>query len=452
MEHSALVVVDSGLVMVGSRGNVSPSSPGLALIDGDGLKVGIDAQLNARLKPRRIHSRFWQLLGTQPLGPPFPHHLRTADLAHAHLSEVWRATGGDAGEGILVVPGSFASEQLALLLGIAKAAYMPVRGLVDLGVAAAADRATRKRCFHLDLHLHRAFLTEIEHGAEVARGRVWENDGVGLAGLWDIWARTIARLFVRQTRFDPLHLAVSEQLLYVELRRHLEELIEHETTRVSIASGGRIHAIDLIRHEMVNASRDAIDLISGWVEENANLEEATLLVSNHMALVPGLVDRFRETAQREVAILHPAAAGSAALRHAEHIVSRAEALPFVTRLPGYDARPPGPVTVPVTPPVGTKSGVSSPTHLVIDGVAQLISEEPTVIPLGTTPGSEEADLECEGPVTIRRIGATVVVEAPPGLAVVVNGQKVESSTILSTGDRLHLGKPPREVILVTMVS
>ena len=452
MGRVALVAVDSGLTVVGSRGNVSAPSPGLALIDGDVLLVGHEAQKNARLRPRRVHSRFWHFLSTQGLKRPFPHHLRTADLVHAHLSDIWRNAGGDTDEAILVVPGVYTKEQLALLLGIAGAADIPVGGLVDLGVAAAADRDIRGRCFHLDLHLHRAVLTEIENGKDVVRGRVWENNAVGLAGLHDLWARTVARLFVRQTRFDPLHVAATEQDLYLGLPGHIEALTDLETTRISIETGGRQHSIDVERREMVNVTRDTITLISAWVGNFADLEDSTLLLSHHMALVPGLVNHLRETTDCEIAVLHPAAAGSAALSHAKDIVTHEGALPFVTRLPGYDARPPGPVTVPVTPPSGTESGIGGPTHLVVDGVAQPITEEPTIIPLGETPASESAHAGSHPPVTIRRVGSTVIVEAPPEVVVVVNGQTVESSAALATGDRLHLGEPPHEVILVTMVS
>jgi hypothetical protein len=71
MERVALVVVDSGIAVVGSRGNLSSPSPGLALLDGGSLLVGKDALHSARLKPRWVHSRFWQLLGTQHLERPF---------------------------------------------------------------------------------------------------------------------------------------------------------------------------------------------------------------------------------------------------------------------------------------------------------------------------------------------------------------------------------------------
>ena len=453
MGRVALVLVDPGVVAVGSRGNLSAPSPGLAVLDGDGLLVGNDARRISRLKPRRVHSRFWQLLGTKPLERPFPHHLRTADLAHAHLSEVWSTAGREANEVILVLPGVYSSEQIALLLGVAAAAEIPVRGMVDLAVAAAADRAGRGRCFHLDLHLHRAVLTEIERGPEVIRGRVWQHDGVGLSGLYDLWARTAARLFVRQTRFDPLHLAATEQELYLDLPRQIQALQEHETTRVTIAAGGNEHAIDLEGRDMTEATRSVTEMLSAWVRNSADLEETTLLVSDHLAAVPGLIEHLRETKGAEIVLLHPAAAGSAALGHADRIVTDSDALPFVTRLPGYDARPPGPVTVPVTPPTGTGPSTVIPTHLVVDGVATAITERPINLAIGgpAHPETYGPDGVPQKPIVVRRVGGTVLVEAPPGVPVVVNGSAVESSAAVATGDRLQIGEPPLELLFVTMV-
>ena len=121
MERLALELVDSGLIMVSPRGNVSAPSPGLAIVDGNTLEVGHDAARSARLKPRRLHSRFWQSLGTAPLARPFPHHLRAADLAHAHLQSLWALTGGTAEEVLVAAPGLWSEEQLGLLLGIAGA-------------------------------------------------------------------------------------------------------------------------------------------------------------------------------------------------------------------------------------------------------------------------------------------------------------------------------------------
>ena len=126
MERVAIELVDSGLAAVSSRGRVSTPSPGLAIVDGGTLLVGLDAASQARIKPRRLHSRFWHELSGDGLPRPFPGHLRTADLAHAHLKGVWQEIHGGADEVFLAVPGVFTRQQLGLVLGIANACTLPV--------------------------------------------------------------------------------------------------------------------------------------------------------------------------------------------------------------------------------------------------------------------------------------------------------------------------------------
>jgi hypothetical protein len=445
VERLALELVDSGLIMVSHRGHVSASSPGLAIIDGNSLEVGHDAARSARLKPRRLHSHFWQSLGTTPLERPFPHHLRTADLAHAHLQSLWTSTGGTAEEVLVAVPGLYSQEQLALLLGIAGACGMPIRGLVDVAVAAAADRETHPCCLHLDLHLHRAVLTEMEHGSEIVRRTVEEETRVGLLGLHDIWARMLAQKFVRMTRFDPLHKAATDQVLYIQLPDHLAALDQRESTPVTISSGGRRHTIELERRDVVAAATPAYEILSTWVRGRSSDDETTLLLGDRIAALPGLATYLRENTNLEIATLHPAASGSAVLHHADRIRSSEDALPLVTRLPGYDARPPGPVTISVNPPPHTAGEIEAPTHLVVGGVAHQITDQ--AFPVGTV---EAAAGDGEEHATIRRLRNQVVLEFPPGATVLLNGEVLDGDAALTTGDRLRLGSSADEILLVTM--
>ena len=446
MELLGLELVDTGLQFVSSRGQLSQPSPGLALIDGDELAVGADAQCSARLNPRRLHSRFWQELSTTPLGRPFPSYLRTADLAHAHLKAVWDAVGSGAEEVIIAVPGIYSDDQFALLLGITRELAIPVRGLIDAAVAATVDREVAPHCLHLDLHLHRAVLTELEHGEEIVRKAVSIEPRVGLFGLRDTWTRVIAQTFVRATRFDPLHLAATEQVLYAQLADHLEALAQRDSTQVRISSGGRLHTVEVDRTPIVDAARSAYDNLSSLVSDHAHPDGATLLLSHRAAALPGLVDHLEEHTGLPVAVLHPAAAGGGALAHADRIRSSDSALPFVTRLPGHDARPPGAVTVAVTPPPDGARHL--PTHLVMDGVAHRIGSDPLV--LGPTGVDDGADLD-HRPATVRRLADQAVLDAPAEAGVTVNGEPLEGRAALAPGDRLRLGPSDREILVVAMV-
>ena len=441
----SLELVDAGLQIVSARGQLSRPSPGLAVVDGSELAVGLDAESIARLKPRRLHSRFWQELGNAPLGRPFPGFMRTADLAHAHLKTVWDAVGADAEEVFVAVPGIYTDEQLALFLGIAGELAVPVCGLIDAAVAAISDREVTSHCLHLDLHLHRAVLTVLERGDEIVTTAVHVEPRVGLLGLRDTWAQVIAQAFVRATRFDPLHLAASEQVLYAKLNEHLDVLAERDSTRVRFVSGGRQHVVDLERSRVVDAAAGSYDTVSSLVEANLSQDETTLILSHRVAGLPGLVERLEALPGVSVATLHPAAAGSGALAHADRIRSQGPALPFVSSLPGIDARPPGPVTIPMRPPTETADPL--PTHLVLDGIAHLISDEP--LTLGPTGIEETAHTE-RNLATIRRLAGQAVLEAPAEAGVTVNGEPFEGSVGLAAGDRLGLVDTDLEILAVTM--
>jgi len=442
---SALELVDAGLQLVSSRGQLSQPSPGVAIIDGDDLVVGIDAECRARLTPRSLHSRFWQELNTAPLGRPFRGHLRTADLAHAHLQVVWDTADGGAEELMIAVPGVYSDDQLALLLGIAGALRIPVRGLVDAAVAAAVDREVAPHCLHLDLHLHRAVLTELEHGEEIIRRAVHTEPRVGLLDLRDTWARVIAQTFVRATRFDPLHLASTEQVLYAQLTDLLEALAASASTHARIASGGRQHAVELERIRIVDTAVSAYDILSSLVSDHTHPDGTTLLLSHRAVALPGLLDHLSGIPDLGIEALHPAAAAAGALAHADRIRSSGSALEFVTRLPGHDARPPGPVTVAVSPPPDGARHL--PTHLVMDGVAHRIGSEPLIL----DPTGAEEDGSSDRPLaTVRRLAAQAVLDAPAGAGVTVNGEPLEGRAVLAPGDRLRLGDSDREILVVTM--
>jgi hypothetical protein len=441
----ALKLIDTGLQLVNTRGRLSRPSPGLALIDGREIAVGVDAECNARIKPRRLHSRFWQDLGIASLTRPFPSYLRTADLAHAHLKAVWEADGGGAREVIAAVPGTYSDDQLALFLGIARDLAIPVRGLVDAAVAAAVDRELSTSALHLDLHLHRVVLTVLEHGDELVRKAVHTENRVGLLGLRDIWARVIAQAFVRVTRFDPLHVASTEQVLYAQLADHLEALAEKESTEVRIASGGRQHAVELDRALIVGAADALYERLSALAGECAPSDDTSLLLSHRAATLPGLVNYLEEGTGLKVVVLHPAAAASGALAHADLIRSMGPEMPFVTRLPGLDARPPAPVTVPVTPPA--KGGRHLPTHLVVDGVAHQIASEPLILgPDGVEDGSEATHAS----VSVRHLAGQAVLEAAAGVGMILNGDPLEGRTALAPGDRMRFGEAGPEILVVSM--
>ena len=72
MTLAALELNDSGILASSESGALCLPNPGIALIEGSNVVVGRPAADRARIKPRRIHDRFWQQLDTQALRRPFP--------------------------------------------------------------------------------------------------------------------------------------------------------------------------------------------------------------------------------------------------------------------------------------------------------------------------------------------------------------------------------------------
>ncbi|MFQ5701394.1 MAG: hypothetical protein ACE5HU_06080, partial [Acidobacteriota bacterium] len=230
-----------------------PVSPGYALVEGGRIVTGTAAVECARIKPKHIHNRFWTDLDSSPLSHPLPADLSTADLAHAHLTEIWSHVGEGVTDVILALPGTSSQHQLGLTLGIARACGIPVTGMVDAAVAAAANGYPGDRLLHLDLQLHRVVATELAQNHDIARQRVQISRNTGLAGLHDAWARRVAEIFVGRTRFDPLHSASSEQELYSALLDILGRLGREQRATCELRASGGTRSVELTREDLVGA-------------------------------------------------------------------------------------------------------------------------------------------------------------------------------------------------------
>ncbi len=421
-----LEINDAGIETYRASGPAAPPSPGYALVDDVGIMVGRTAFDNARRRPRSVNHRFWSELDTEPLPRPFPGELSTADLAHAHLEQIWAAVGEGADRVILAVPGTETEQRLGLLLGIARACEIPVVGMVDAALAAAMGVSGR-RLLHLDVQLHRVVVTELEQDRELVRGAVHALPGAGLAALQDAWARSIASLFVKKTRFDPLHGADSEQGLYTKLPDLLLRLRDQEAAEVEIAAQERTHTLSVGRRELVASVECEYDSIVHLLRRQGG-DESTVLVSSR-ALLPGLLDLLRKSGLPRVEALSAGAAAAGARCHAGAICASGESLPFITRLPLR--APQSRVSAPATP--------GTPSHVLHQGLAHPLAEGTflvgSAVPLGHA-GLRLDAAPAEACRLVRR-GGRVILESLDG-SCTVNGAAVDGPMEVAAGDRIDV--------------
>jgi len=461
MSTLALELNDSGLVAVRASESdrlVIPESPGYALLEGESFLTGVEARDRARLRPRFSYTRFWDAIDTSSLSRPFPTKLSKADLAHTHLSRFWDGLGG-AKDAMLAVPSWYSLDQLGLILGMARACDINVAGMIDSALAAAATVRDGRALIHLDLHLHRASAARILRHDQLIREDTVVDETVGVVPLHDSWATHIAESFVRQTRYDPLHRAQSEQELYNQLLVWLPELLEQSSIAASLGSSAKKQSIELERDQLVESAdsyyRALVKLASSVLPSEGPV---TLLLSHRLAGLPGLVDRLRRDVTQNLVELPAYAAAAGALSYEKKLREEAESDGGLTFLTKLDLSADGSAKQPLPDATKTLPSGKAPSHIVHEGTAYPIEPGPFLLGIAIPDGSRGLTLSGETAgisryhCSLYRSDDRVLVEDHSKFGSFVNGKRFDDKAAVSVGDRLRLGTPGVELLLIEVES
>jgi len=452
----AIELDDAGVVAVrdGAEDPVA-ASPGYAICDREGLTTGWAAVRKARLLPRHCCTTFWDQLDRVPLPEPFPHGLSHADLAHAHLSSVWSEAKEGIDRAILLVPPWYTESELGLLLGISRACGIPVTGMVDSTLAAALG-VQGDSAVHLDIHLHRATAVRVTRTSRLDRGEVRSEEDAGLLALMNTWAGFLSEKFVRETRFDPLHSAPTEQRLYDSMPDILDSLREKEWELVVLESDDREHSIEIGREELAEIASSSYRRLLDLARSLTGDDQPVMRISSRLAALPGFAEMLAGEISASVVPLPPGIAAQSVLHYRNHLPhggGNDGAIPFVVSL-----RLEEPVVATPDPGALGETTERPPTHVLWEGVAHPIDPGPFLIGIAIPEGSRGLNLS--GAVagisrwhcSLRRIEGRVVVEDHSRYGSYLNGRRVDGKAVLRAGDRLRLGTPGIEVQLIEVRS
>jgi hypothetical protein len=457
----ALELIDAALIVARKNGesvDVVADAPGVALLEDQTTVMGLDALQRLRVKPLLANTNFWRGLSTQPLTRPSRVAGTTADVAFAQ-AEALLGRFKPENEGVLLaVPAGYSREQLGLLLGVINETGVRVAGLVDAALAACSLQPVPARVLHLDLELHQALLTVLEYsGGEhpgLKRSRYEIALRHGLLGIQQTLAKFIAENFVRKTRFDPLHEAGSEQRLVDQLPQWLSELQQAEAVTLSFQFGERELQLEMERAQLIAAAEPHyLELLR--LVQNARVAglPIELRVSQRVAAMPGLLERLKTLRDCTIQVLPPAAAAWGALQYEASIRRSPDSLALVFQLPVPRVESDEQSSdVDATPPQ------LRPTHLLFQGRAWSISEQPLTIGWAVDGGKRALVLPSALPgisrahcTVVRRNGA-IMVEDHSTYGSFVNDEKVSGRTALTVGDRLRLGSPGVTLELIQLVN
>src|SRR3546814_6704976 len=119
----------------------------------------------------------------------------------------------------------------------------------------------------------------------------------GLSGLCDSWAALIAEHFLHETRFDPLHRAESEQLLYTRLPEWLNTLRDSAAAVLTLDVGARVYRVEISRQALVSAV--AADYQALVARARGSAVDRVVL-GPRLAAFPGLADARSEEKPSEL--------------------------------------------------------------------------------------------------------------------------------------------------------
>ena len=388
-------------------------SPGFA---GTAEKVpvfGSRALELTRLHPQQNFNQFWFQLSLDPLINKSKYFRHQADLAYGHLENISSLYGLN-GETIFAVPSHYTPTQLATLLGLVRHCSMDAAGLVDMSLLALANLPEHQHAMFMDIQLHQTVLTLVsrENGA-IKREKVLPIPGTGLMALYDSWVSTIADSFIKQSRFDPLHNADTEQYIYNQLEGWLAAVNQNQEILLEINNKGAIHQASLT---LKNFSRRAENIFNRVKQELDSIatNHTPVYVLERAMLLPGLQQTLPEIAgvADDVITVN-------GYRHLDLIRSDGDNLKLITRLPLDKA---------AMVPQSAARTVNRPTHFVFRHKAFAM------------PDVNLPELGLATPVKITLQEQGYCLHNNPELDLQLNGSPVSEPTILKLGDCLTVNK------------
>ena len=447
MSLLAAHINDAGISVL-SADRVLYREPGFALLEDDDLTTGQKAFQNARVKPRRIQSRFWSELKTEPLPDRRFQHLSAADLVSRHLEQVWQRVSSSGDRLVVAVPAYMNSANLGLFLGIANELGVPVVGLVDASVAATRREYRGAVPVHVDLSLHVATLSRLGQTGRAQLDRSAVIEASGLMSLYDAWIQVIADAFVKQSRFDPLHTAETEQLLLDSLTGWLASASSSDKVTLEVEYRGISHSAELESLHLISAAAPVYQRIASQLRAIYRAEETPAIqLSDRAARMPGLADMLGARVGGEVFLLEPGATARGLVTRCRDMQRGEGGVTLIRQLP-WDQKP---VNVQRNE---APAAAGLPTHLLFENTAVAIDSRPLLLGSQPAPGERWIDLQGDMPGVSRRHCSLVrhngqcVVQDYSRYGTFLNGHKIDGSAVLQTGDLLRLGAPGYELRLI----
>lgn len=330
MSLKVIELNDSG-IRIGNAEGILAESPGFAIVSGDKLLLGAEAEQQARLHPTSSYNKYWHELSIEELN--HGNHLRhTADIAFAHLVHLAELAEIDS-DTIFAMPSSFSHQQLSILLGIAGQSPIKPVGVVDTAVLAALAAGCQKTAVYIDFQLHQVVITQMSvSGGHIHSESVVQIPGVGAQNFVNLMMQQATDSFIEQSRFNPQHNAEYEQLLYNQLPAWLEQYDESQTNLIlELKTSDATHTAKLPKEGLISSLQSYYKKISQELLPLLVDTRTEVILNKKLASMPGFLSGLPNTL--DTFVLENSAICAAGVQSADHIVHHSGAIHWVKSLP-----------------------------------------------------------------------------------------------------------------------
>jgi hypothetical protein len=452
----AIEINDAGLVVVDESGVVY-SEPGFAVVNGKEILTGNSAFAEARLRPRATSSSHWASLSIEPGSSDIGRGRSTAELAYAQLDKLWQHVGDKVDHVVFVVPSTFKSESLGVLLGLAEECGIPTGAIVDAAAAASRHPYPDQQLVYVDADLHSVYVTKLDQSDHVTAETPTRLDSIGLNGVKDAFARRIGQLFVLETRFDPFHEARTEQQVYAGLSNVLGQIQDRGTASLELTRGDESFKIEIGEAQLLGAAQGFYRAIRQLIAQNRHGgSELVVQLSDRLAELPGIDAELARLDATTVVELEPGHAGRSVLAAADALDLKSESVTYFRHMPWRGQ----PVPQKERTPAVTISAAPSiddyhrPTHVVYRGIAYPVNGEGVVIGRSKLDHRRAILLEAETQGVSRAHCELSVIDGELRLrdlssyGTFVNERRIEGDEILKPADIIRIGSPGAELVAI----